>query len=77
MEHVLVSVADEALADMSVVVDALRHAGLSVTEVLPSVGVVTGTVDSDRMPSLSAVPGVLAVEPDRTIQLPPPDSPVQ
>lgn len=77
MEHVLVSVADEALADMSAVVDALRLAGLSVTEVLSSVGVVTGTVDSDRMSSLSAVPGVLAVEPERTIRLPPPDSPVQ
>ncbi|WP_291418589.1 hypothetical protein [Actinophytocola sp.] len=77
MEHVLVSVADEALAEMSAVVDALRRAGLAVTEVLPSVGVVTGTVDSDTMPSLSAVPGVLAVEPDRGIQLPPPDSPVQ
>lgn len=75
MAQVLVSVADEALADLAVVVDALRQAGLSVTEVLVSVGVVTGTVDSDRMPSLSAVPGVLAVEPDRTIQLPPPDSP--
>jgi hypothetical protein len=74
---VIVSVADDRLADMSTVADALRDAGMRVGEVLSAAGVVTGTVDSERLPSLSAVPGVADVESERTIQLPPPDSPVQ
>jgi hypothetical protein len=81
LEHVIVpvivSVADDRLADMSTVVDALRDAGMRVGEVLSAAGVVTGTVDSERIPSLSTVAGVADVESERTIQLPPPDSPVQ
>ncbi len=69
--------ADDQLADLSAVVDALRDAGLRVGEVLTAAGVVTGTADSDRISSLSAVPGVADVEPAGTFQLPPPDSPVQ
>jgi hypothetical protein len=75
LEEVLVSTDDDA--DLAAVVEALRQAGLSVTEVLTEVGVVIGTADSDKLASLSAVPGVAEVEPQRTIQLPPPDSPVQ
>lgn len=77
MAQVLISVSDEARADLPVVVDALRRAGLSVDQVLDAIGVVTGSADSDVIPSLSAVPGVSHVEPERTVQLPPPDSPVQ
>lgn len=77
MAQVLISIADEARADMSTVVEGLRQAGLTVTEVLDAVGVVTGSADSEVIPSLSAVPGVLHVEPERTIRLPPPDSPIQ
>ncbi|MGH3758895.1 hypothetical protein [Actinophytocola sp.] len=74
---VIVSVADDQLADLPAVVDALRDAGLRLGEVLIAAGVVTGTVDSDRISSLSAVPGVVDVERERTVGLPPPDSPVQ
>jgi hypothetical protein len=76
-EQVVISVADDQVGDMASVVDALRHAGLRVTEVLDSVGVVTGTVDGDALGSLSTVPGVAEVERSRVFELPPPDSPVQ
>jgi hypothetical protein len=74
---VVISVADDRLGDMGTVVDALRAAGLRVDRVLMVAGVITGTVDGDRISSLSTVPGVAAVETERTIGLPPPDSPVQ
>lgn len=74
---VVVAVDDERLVEMAAVVDALRDAGLRVGEVLAAAGVVTGTADSDRIASLSAVPGVVSVEQARTIGLPPPDSSVQ
>jgi hypothetical protein len=74
---VVVAVDDVRLADLGAVVDALRDAGLRVGEVLAAAGVVTGTADSERISSLSAVPGVVSVEAARTIGLPPPDSSVQ
>ena len=43
-EQVVISVADDQVGDMRSVVEALRHAGLRVSEVLTSVGVVAGTV---------------------------------
>ncbi|HEX6361151.1 hypothetical protein [Actinophytocola sp.] len=76
-EQVVISVADDQVDDMASVVEALRHAGLRVDEVLESVGVVTGTVEGDVLGSLSAVPGVAEVEQSREFQLPPPDSTVQ
>ena len=72
-EQVVISVADDQVDDMASVVEALRHAGLRVDEVLDSVGVVTGTVDGDALGSLSTVPGVLEVERSRAYQLPPDD----
>jgi hypothetical protein len=76
-EQVVISVADDQVDDMSTVVAALREAGLTVSEVLDSAGVVTGTVDGEALISLSTVPGVVDVERSRVFQLPPPDSPVQ
>jgi len=70
-EQVVISVADDQVADMDTVVEALRHAGLRVSEILDSVGVVTGTVDGDALGSLSTVPGVAEVERSRVFQLPP------
>ena len=76
-EQVVISVADDQVADMSTVVDALRDAGRAVTEVLASAGVVTGTVDREAVSSLSTVPGVVDVERSRVFESPPPDAPVQ
>jgi hypothetical protein len=73
-EQVVISVADDQVADIDSVVEALRHAGLRVSEVLDSVGVVTGTVDGDVLGSLSTVPGVAEVERSRVFQLPPDES---
>jgi hypothetical protein len=70
-EQVVISVADDQVADMGSVVEALRRAGLNVGEVLDSVGVVTGTVDGDALGDLSSVPGVAEVERSREFQLPP------
>jgi hypothetical protein len=74
--RVIVTVADDH--DLSTVVGALRGAGLTVAEVLDEIRVVIGTVDrAAGMAALSTVTGVVDVEPEQEIQLPPPDSPVQ
>lgn len=59
------------------VVEALRRAGLTVTGEQPVLGTLSGTVAEDRIPALEAVDGVASVDRERTVQLPPPDSPLQ
>jgi hypothetical protein len=77
VEHVNISVADDWLERFPDVVDALKQAGLTVDQELEVVGIVSGVVDPARLADLARVPGVLAVEPARTIQLPPPESEIQ
>ncbi|MGW3169722.1 hypothetical protein [Streptomyces sp. NPDC001153] len=59
------------------VVEALRGAGLTVTAEQPIVGTLSGTVAEDRIPALAALDGVESVDRERTVRLPPPDSPIQ
>ena len=71
-------VADDQLGAIDAVAARLAAAGLDVEAVLPITGVITGTIeDGASVAALSAIDGVIAVEPARTITLPPPDSPVQ
>jgi len=58
-------------------VEAARRAGLTVTGEQPILGTLSGTIAEDRIPALEAVAGVESVDRDRTIHLPPPDSPIQ
>ena len=59
------------------VVAALRRAGLTVTGEQPVLGTLSGTVAEGRIPALEVVDGVASVDRERTVQLPPPDSPIQ
>ncbi|MEU7469480.1 hypothetical protein AB0A94_13230 [Streptomyces sp. NPDC044984] len=59
------------------VVEAARRAGLTVTGEQPILGTLSGTIAEDRIPALKQVSGVEAVDRDRAIRLPPPDSPIQ
>jgi hypothetical protein len=76
-EKVTVSLADDAVARIDEVVAALEHGGLRVEPVLRAIGVITGSVDTGRVKALGDVAGVVAVEPERTVRLPPPASDVQ
>ncbi|MGW0705012.1 hypothetical protein ACWD4G_03385 [Streptomyces sp. NPDC002643] len=71
---VILSVDPDRFADT---VEALRRAGLTVTGEQPLLGTLSGTVPEDRIPALTAIPGVLSLDRDRTVRLPPPDSPIQ
>jgi hypothetical protein len=64
LEPVLVTVDDQHLAAIQTVVDALRLAGLQVTNVMPTTGIISGKVSHDKRQALASVPGVAAVEPD-------------
>ncbi|MEU1801236.1 hypothetical protein [Streptomyces sp. NPDC019937] len=71
---VIVSVDPDRFAD---VVRAASGAGLTVTGEQPLLGFLTGTIAEDRIPVLEAVDGVEAVDRERIMGIPPPDSPLQ
>ena len=73
IESVIVTVSGEAEG----VAEQLRAAGMTVEQVLGAVGIITGSVDSERRAALAAVPGVVAVELDRPVGLAPPDAEIQ
>ncbi len=74
---VIVSVAADTADRYDEIVAACARAGLRVVQRLPSLGVVTGEIEASGIDALKCIPGVEAVELERSILLPPPDSPVQ
>lgn len=74
---IVVTVTDAALATIQGVANQLAAAGMAVGQVLPVTGVITGSCPPGAKPALRQVDGVLSVEDDVSVQLPPPDSDVQ
>ncbi len=75
--QVTISIDDAHLEQIDQVADQLKAAGLDVAQTMSTLGIVTGSIDSDKMSSLSEVTGVDSVEVDKTITLPTPGSDVQ
>jgi hypothetical protein len=76
-QRVTISV-DEAHRDrLTEVLERCKQTGFEVDQQLEGIGVVTGSIDNDRVDELRGLPGVAAVEPEHTYQLPDPDSPIQ
>lgn len=55
----------------------LKKAGMNVENVMEVIGTVTGVVDTKTMQKLREVPGIADVSVDHTIDIGPPDAPVQ
>jgi hypothetical protein len=75
--NISVLVKDTHLATIELVAQKLRDGGMNVTQVLNSIGVVSGSIDPSLMGTLSQIEGVKEVEQERTYQLAPPDSDIQ
>jgi hypothetical protein len=73
----LVSVDDQDLNRFSEFVEDIKKAGMKVEEKHKDIGVVTGSIDSTKVDSLYNVKGVVHVEEERQVQIPPPDSDIQ
>ncbi|MFF9118590.1 hypothetical protein ACF09Y_23805 [Streptomyces massasporeus] len=57
------------------VIEAVRRAGLTVTGEQPILGALSGTIPENRIQALKKVVGVVTVDRDRTILLPPHPTP--
>jgi hypothetical protein len=75
--NLLVSVDDEHLDRFSEVVKGVEDAGMEVEQKLEDLGVLTGSIDPEKVEPLRRVEGVSHVEESRRVQIPPPDSDVQ
>jgi hypothetical protein len=73
----LVSVADDHLDRFCEVVKDVEDAGMEVEQKMEDLGVLAGTIDSEKVEPLRRVAGVSHVEESRRFQIPPPDSDVQ
>jgi UDP-N-acetylmuramate-alanine ligase len=73
----LISVADDHLDRFSEVVKEVEDAGMEVEQRMEDLGVLAGTIDSEKVEPLRQVAGVSHVEESRRFQIPPPDSDVQ
>ena len=72
-----VSVDDTHLGQIDEVVAKLRAAGMNVDRTLATLGSISGHATGDLLHALRQVPGVAAVESERSFQMPPPDAEVQ
>ena len=77
MAGVTITVDDTHLDRIDEVAAHLRSSGMQVDQVLNEIGVISGSVPDDRRQLLKTVTGVQSVEDTATVQLPPPESPVQ
>jgi hypothetical protein len=67
--RVAIAVGDDALERVEEVVRACRALGFRKDSTLTGVGVFTGWVEADKVAALRAVPGVAAVELERSIRI--------
>lgn len=75
--QVSISVDDAHLPDIEQISQQLQLSGMDVKQTLSSIGVINGSIESDRLNSLSQIEGVQNVEPQQSYQLAPPSSPIQ
>jgi hypothetical protein len=73
----LVSVNDDHLDRFSKVVKDVEDVGMEVEQKMEDLGVLTGSIDSEKVEPLRRVEGVSHVEESRRFEIPPPDSDIQ
>ncbi len=75
--RVIITVTDEALPDIEQLANKLTKKGLNVDQVMPMTGVIVASYSENEMPDLKDVDGIMSVEKEMIITLPPADSLLQ
>lgn len=65
--RVIVTMDDEHLDNMEAIVSDLKAAGMEISDVLHSAGIITGEVSPENLAKVRQVNGVLGVEQDGTM----------
>ena len=72
-----VSVDDDHLSQIEQISQQLESSGMNIEQTLSSIGVVSGSIQPDKLNSLYQIEGVKNVEPQQSYQLAPPSSDLQ
>jgi hypothetical protein len=75
--NVLISIDTRHLGRMPAVVEELERAGVEVHRSLQSLGTVSGAIEPQKIAAVEGIDGVESVDAERSLRIPPPDSPVQ
>lgn len=67
--NVAIAIAEEARDRMYEVAQVCRALGFAHTATLSDIGILIGTTDVEDLPLLRAIPGVLAVEMQRSLRI--------
>jgi hypothetical protein len=67
--NVAIAVAEEARARIHEVAQVCRALGFAHTSTLPDIGILIGSAEVEDLPMLRAIPGVLAVEMERSLRV--------
>ncbi|RYY15722.1 MAG: hypothetical protein EOO04_28180 [Chitinophagaceae bacterium] len=77
LNKVIITVNDEALPNINKLADKLGKKGLKVDQVMPMTGVIVGSCVEGKIQDLKDEDGVLSVEKEINIELPPSDDLLQ
>lgn len=72
-----ISVDDAHLDQILEICERLQSCGLEVEQTLPTLGIISGSIDSEQVDRLHQVEGVQHVEAEQGYQLPPSESDLQ
>lgn len=72
-----VSVDDAHLPQIKQVSEQLQSSGMNVEQTLSTIGIINGSIQSDKLNNLYQIEGVQHVEPQQSYQLAPPSSDIQ
>lgn len=75
--QVSVCVDNAHLSQIEQISQQLQSSGMNVEQTLSSIGVINGSIQSDRLNSISQIEGVQNVESQQNYQLAPPSSDIQ
>jgi hypothetical protein len=76
-KDVIITLDDSALADLAGARKRVLAAGAKIHNINEITGTARAQIHSSALERLRAVPGVLAVEDSGSVQIAPPDSPIQ
>ncbi|MEZ4664071.1 MAG: hypothetical protein R2911_41590 [Caldilineaceae bacterium] len=69
--EVLITVSDESLAQIPALVEKLMEIGLTDIQVMAAVGIITGSLEEDKIAEVLQMPGVAQIQRSQTYHLPP------
>jgi hypothetical protein len=75
--RVCVSIDNDRLPQIDRIAQQLKSSGMNVEQTLSTIGVINGSIASDKLDRLSQIEGVQSVEPEQGYQLAPPSSDIQ